>query len=194
MNYEKIFGKIAEACEKIIKICKGKCEDEICKNEQMEKIFKAIYDLLFELRANESSYDLEFEKIVPNKSITIEETENGYRFILPYLLESKIYGASYQSSKKYSRYVYTEAFEKYDLEKGFKHISGKVDLIYINHFTKKSIMIDNDNVDTKMFTDCISNYILCEDNPLRCNLHISGIVDNACERSFTEVIIRKIEE
>ena len=121
--------------------------------------------------------------------IEVKALSDGYQFDLPFLLARRNYSSEQNKIQKCVRTVYNRFFEMYDCSVGFKKIKGKVDIIYRNIYEDKKFLRDNDNLDTKPFTDCIAKYVMeKDDNPLFCNLYICGELG---KENKTIVYVRK---
>lgn len=162
------------------------------KSRELEKdiqeLVNTISSELLLAKSMFSSTDISVDTTKIACEVEIEKTENGYYFRLPCLLNKRSYDGKY-NARKYMRLVFEEVFERYERAVGFKKINSKVRLTYVNHFFSPNLVIDNDNIETKYFTDCITNYIIRDDNPLLCDLCIKGVLDS---KNFTEVFLEQM--
>lgn len=135
----------------------------------------------FPLNEDGNQYPMEVKELTDNNSNLI-----GYHFKLPVVLDKRENNKNYNHTRELAKANFLNAFKGYEENTGFKHISQKVLIMYVNHFSDQRLMVDNDNIDTKAFTDFITTYILDDDNPSRCDLYIKGVLDT---EDFTEVFV-----
>lgn len=146
------------------------------------KILPREYGLIFDYKG--------VEKPIQIEEMKVNDVVVGYHFVLPCLLDKREDAKIYNHTRENAKSCFLNAFESYNEKKGFEHIGKKVLITYINHFSSERLMIDNDNVDTKAFTDFITTYILDDDNPSRTELYIKGVIGTS---DYTEVFVEKME-
>lgn len=85
------------------------------------------------------------------------------------LLPRRMKNGSSSENLDYLRSHYYMAFEKFMRDNpDFSKYRERVLLIYKHFFTKENEIMDDDNFDIKIITDFIAQYMLIDDNPVRC--------------------------
>lgn len=183
-------------CDQVISLCDRlehlKDKEEVNESEingVLVKITEKLASAFLEIKQEVSVMDNPTDSKEESVTVQIEKTEDGYHFVLPCLLNVRNYNLV--KSKKLARMIFEESFENYEEKIGFERISSNVEIMYINHFNNLKLLADNDNMDTKGFTDCINHFILIDDNPLLCDLLIRGLYDEAISSPYTEIYVTK---
>ncbi len=190
---EHIKNKLNISLEQVKTISESDVESPLL-GEDISMLINNLSDCLLKAKELPREYGMPFdydgvEIPIEIKEIIEGEIVVGYHFILPCLLDKREQNNIYNKTREHAKKTFLSAFEKYSNEVGFIHITDKVIIKYINHFKDKRSMIDNDNIDTKAFTDMITTYILDDDNPDKEELYIKGLSDGA---SYTEVYVSTI--
>lgn len=159
--------------------------------EDISKLINALSDTLLKAKNLPREFGINYDYAgieMPMRITEIYKEDGciGYHFVLPCLLDKREDNKIYNKTREHAKKCFREAFERYSNEAGFRHIYDKVRITYINHFKDARSMIDNDNIDTKAFTDMITCYILDDDNPDKEELYIKGVSDG---NSYTEVFL-----
>ena len=139
------------------------------------------------------------------KKIIFEKNDEFMRIILPEILPRK---QQYDAEKGKMKYYYdidawkAKYFSQFASE--FQHgkyliFSEKVSLCYIIHASEsmRAGIADTDNYDTKVMTDIITTFLLCDDNFLCCNYMVDVVIDDKCksaEDAFTEIVVCPAEK
>lgn len=189
----EMLSEIALNAEKCLKIVENLALAYKEKDaERMEEYTNALIDknasLLLMSKQLPREFGIERNEDINNAfAIICHEEKNGYRFVLPCLLDKRT-GRNYYNVRDNAKQIFSHEFSRLE-EKGCfdKVFDCKVDIIYENYYVNQSLMIDNDNIDTKGFTDAISTYLLKDDSPLYCNLIVKGLIGDT---NHTEVIVK----
>lgn len=98
-----------------------------------------------------------------------KEEEDTYKIVFRDLLPRRMKNGHMTENLDYLRNQYYTAFEKFFSEnKQFTKYTERVVIIYKNYFCEVNGIMDDDNFDIKIITDFISQYMLIDDNPVRC--------------------------
>ena len=117
------------------------------------------------------------DKSVMNSSSYLKETDllrieqhgNMFKIVFRDLLPRRMKNGSVSENLDYLRNHYYTAFENFFTGKrDFCKYTERVVLIYKNYYSNNKEVIDDDNFDIKLITDFISQYMLIDDNPIRC--------------------------
>lgn len=112
------------------------------------------------------------------------EDENIIKIVLKDLLPRR-QNSKYFENSDYFRFLYTQAFHSFFKDKEIFY-EEKVVILFKNFFLSDKDMIDDDNFDTKIITDCIATYVLIDDNPKRCmKVYDYGLADTR----HTEILV-----
>lgn len=101
--------------------------------------------------------------------LKIEQHDDMFKIVFRDLLPRRMKNGNVSENLDYLRNHYYTAFENFFSEKrGFCKYTERVVLIYKNYYANSKEVIDDDNFDIKLITDFISQYMLIDDNPVRC--------------------------
>lgn len=145
-------------------------------SDSLIKSIKTAEELVHKLKALPINFGID-STIIRNVThlcntdlLHIEKTEEDtYRIVFKDLLPRRMKNGNMTENMDYLRNHYFTAFEnffgsRYD----FRKYTERVVIIYKNYFSEVNGIMDDDNFDIKIITDFIAQYMLIDDNPVRC--------------------------
>lgn len=188
---EKKSEKLSK-CVKEFKMFYDVSYDEEAAQEVGSKIINNATDIYHLSRNIYKEFRHDFAKInlveiEKDRRVVINKEKDYIHIILPELFPRRMKNGRTDMDLDYIRSMYEYSFKEF--ENPIKY-QDRVAIIYKSHFCNKRNMVDDDNFDTKILTDYISEYFLADDNPERVLKIYDYCMD---ERNYSEAFVMDIQ-